>query len=976
MSSSRPRIPIVTLGAASAIAQTLAVREALATLGGNEAVIATVFGAWLLLTALGAQAGRLHGVVSHRTLAFGFLLYAVSLPLTLAAARGAVVLAPVGVDPGWSTIAPTSAAILAPACLLSGWLYAGLTRMPPQQSSQDPLGEAVLAARAYALDTFGSAAAGIALALLLLDRMLPFAIMGVATALALVAAATLLAGVSRILAASSAVFALLASTLLPLDLATLPWQVSGQRVLGVSMSPRGAIVVAERDGQTQLLLHRSAFMTSAPSSASEQIGLLSASLVDAPRDVLVVGVAPAFALRSLRSMGATRIDEVVGDPGIADQVRIHAPDAADPGVTVLGQDERAFVRSLPPQAYDLAIVCAPPPTSIGMGRLYSKELYAGLKRAIRPAGVVVVTMPGHASYANREQRMLHSAVAATLRSEFPAVLALPADVTLYVASSQLPDRSAVASAIAARLPPAAAGSTLVTPDWVRTTFTPERVADATRWSAAQVPPSTDCNPIVFQAALDVALSQLGDVDARALGSMVGAMVLLVLVWARPRVRPVAFAVGTTGFAGLALQLLLMIVYQAAVGALYRDVALIGAVFMGCTGVASWCLSSASFSKWKLVAADAAQAVAAIAAFASIGQMLASEAWVARGMVAGLAAVVGAATGSQIAFASRAPGAFPQATGAAVFGADLAGAAVAAAAIQALVVPALGLAGTAIMIAAVKLTSTIALALPPKRASSLAPRGALPLVALASVVFAAAFQATGNTLYAWTSSTAFSLIVLATIAIELAAGLQPSSWRDRMLVAERTLRTVSQRVGISPLRLISFLVLLPVAALPIARCYFRIPYLFCHSCPRPCTFGLVRPYVVTGALLCNVGDHRFCERVCPLGHVQQSIGRMRGRAGLRLGRAGAVARVALLVAVAVAYFAVRGASRSTAEADSVFAWAFSDAYVVSAATVTAALLLVAASFVVRRPFCDAVCPIGAVSDLVARAERTWVNRSRA
>jgi hypothetical protein len=73
MSSSRSRIPIVTLGAASAIAQTLVVREALATLGGNEAVIATVFGAWLLLTALGAQAGRLHGVVSHRTIAFGLL---------------------------------------------------------------------------------------------------------------------------------------------------------------------------------------------------------------------------------------------------------------------------------------------------------------------------------------------------------------------------------------------------------------------------------------------------------------------------------------------------------------------------------------------------------------------------------------------------------------------------------------------------------------------------------------------------------------------------------------------------------------------------------------------------------------------------------------------------------------------------------------------------------------------------------------
>jgi len=171
--------------------------------------------------------------------------------------------------------------------------------------------------------------------------------------------------------------------------------------------------------------------------------------------------------------------------------------------------------------------------------------------------------------------------------------------------------------------------------------------------------------------------------------------------------------------------------------------------------------------------------------------------------------------------------------------------------------------------------------------------------------------------------------------------------------------------------VSFLLLLPLAALPLARCYFRVPYIFCHVCLRPCTFGLLRPYVVTGALLANFGEQRFCERVCPLGLAQASAARMRLRGTKRLGVAAWLLRAVALLVVAALYPLIRGDHRSGKEGVGFFTWFFSNAYTVSAWAIGITAALLALSFVVQRPFCEGLCPIGAAGDLVHRAERRWL-----
>jgi polyferredoxin len=54
----------------------------------------------------------------------------------------------------------------------------------------------------------------------------------------------------------------------------------------------------------------------------------------------------------------------------------------------------------------------------------------------------------------------------------------------------------------------------------------------------------------------------------------------------------------------------------------------------------------------------------------------------------------------------------------------------------------------------------------------------------------------------------------------------------------------------------------------------------------------------------------------------------------------------------------------------FSFFFANSYAVSAWVLGVAGVLLAASFLVRRPFCEALCPIGAVADLAYRLEKRW------
>jgi hypothetical protein len=164
--------------------------------------------------------------------------------------------------------------------------------------------------------------------------------------------------------------------------------------------------------------------------------------------------------------------------------------------------------------------------------------------------------------------------------------------------------------------------------------------------------------------------------------------------------------------------------------------------------------------------------------------------------------------------------------------------------------------------------------------------------------------------------------------------------------------------------------------PIFRCYFRVPYLFCHVCPRKCIFGFVRPFLVPAALIMNLERRLWCYHACPIGTLSDCQARVTrgsrdGRPVLR------VVSVAVLGFTAVAYFKIMWdlEAQPTVEHDW-YTFFCRNAFAVSAVVILAAISLILLTSRLRRPFCEGLCPVGAFSDLLQRGERGLAGDSMA
>jgi spermidine synthase len=970
---------LALLGAWSAALQTLLAREYLAAFGGNEAVLAAMLGPWLVLGAAGALAAR---CVPNARPGVATAALALAGPLGAAAVLAARVLPrafPAGATPGLATAFGWATVLLALPCALSGLCFALLSRRPGA------------AGRAYLAESLGAGVAGALLALVVLGRVPAFSAVGGLVAIATLAAAI---GAPRRLAAGIGA----AGGALALALAALPvgsWALAVQaRHLAGAVelpSPSASVVVTRTRGSLNVFVDRRPVLSGIDRAAAEELAHVPLALSAAPRAVLVLGVPPPGVAAEMARHGVRAVDVVVPDPTLASLLeRDPAAGATSPGVRVrvLAADERRFLESRP-GAYDAILLLSGEPASARESRLLSVELFRRARAALRSGGLFAVVLPGHAQVASFESRRLASAVRATLSEAFGGaahVAFLPgaSNFTLARRGGAL-DASTAAREIPAVLAARGIRPVHLTAATLADTFSPRRLREAERWSSLPEPASRDLRPTVLRLALDRVLAEHGGASPAGLGALALALLLGGLVVLGPRSRPVELAVLTSGGAGLSSQLVLMLAVQIATGALVREVGLLLAGFMlgaagGAWAQARWALGRVG-RPWSdrrvVLACDLGQAALVTALALTLPSLVAAGGWARLGVFAGTV-LSGVLPGAQFAAAARTLGGRPETVGGTLWAADLSGAAIAALVTFTLAVPALGLPGTLFAVAAVKASSSVFLLLPAPRVTRdrLEPRrlGALLPLGLVGFVVLVTGERTHVPLYGFTFLPAYRIAAVSGLFVALFAAFEPQSLRDSMERLARRSSALRRRLGIGGERLVWFLLLLPVATFPLGRCYFTVPFLFCHVCPRPCGFGVVRPYAIPIALLANVHDHRFCERLCPLGTAQARCDGLAGRRARRLSGA-TILRLAALAFVAFAYFAAQADHHEGVQGEGLYSFFFRNAFAPATWTLVTAAGLLALSFFVRRPFCDALCPVGAVSSAVTGVDKL-VRRKRA
>lgn len=605
------------LGCHAMVVQMLLMREMLAAFSGNELTIGAAFGIWFLAISAGALVGR--AAARHwtskalRLLFSGALLTLALLPplLLYGLIRSKDLLGiPAYTNLPFTQLARLFLLVLGPVCVLQGVAFPCACRLASE-------GKRLGISRIYGLESLGSLAGGLAFGAAMAGGLATLAAALGASAIGFAAlAASLLTPWRRILAAALALVAGLIPVLYPdlVEKSALNWEAprwaaaSGRPVEVAARveSPYQRLTVILMGKQAVLYANsQPLFMFPDPVQSEPLIhGILARH--SGPLSVLLIGGNPADLGRALLAHPGCSVTYVETDPWIwrltADPAFVQASKGR---FRVAPFDPVWFARQSEAAAYDIILLMAPEPETVGLNRFYTAEFYRSLRRLLKADGFLWTSVEASEEL-QAETGLLAASVYRTLSREFPSVQVTYGARIAFFAS----DREAGVPMERAELAASAAAAGIHSSCFKPEQFLSDESLDpvkraATREALEAIPVAVNTlnHPVTHlfmllrwnrfsNSRMERLLWELASVQGLVLAEWVCAAMLIgalglisALLFFRGRRRQamvrgfLRMAIAVAGFTAMAFELILIFLSQSLFGYVYERLAFIVALFM-------------------------------------------------------------------------------------------------------------------------------------------------------------------------------------------------------------------------------------------------------------------------------------------------------------------------------------------------------------------------------------------------------------
>jgi len=568
---------VCCLGISSIVTQLVLMRELLCVLAGNEMILGIILGNWFLLTGLGAMLGRSSARLRRpvRVLVLAQLALAVvpvAAVVALRTLRNVVFVR--GGQIGVAQSVVSCFLLLLPYCLIAGYLLTLACALLSTRKDAAGIG------KVYFLDVLGDIAGGLLFTFVLMPMMGHFAILYVPAALNLASAvAVAAAGRRKLLTTVAAAVCLAAGALVAaVDLEELSTRIeyAGRDVRFRGHSPYGQLVVTASAGQYDFIENGVPLFSTLEPQRVEQTVHFALAQRPRARRVLLIGGGVSGTAAEILKYPVEAVDYVERDPLILEQGRLFAPGRLDdPRIRVHNTDGRLFVRRTAVR-YGVVIVDTPDPSTSQLNRFYTAEFFRQAKRVLEPDGVLAISLAGYENYVSDELADLIGSADRTLKTALARVLLLPGrQVTLLASDGELTED------VAGRIEQAGVDTLWVRRELLVGELSEDRLAALRAAVDASAPVNEDFSPVLYYYHLMWWISRF-KVRLGALAAVMAAGLLICLL----RIRPVTFAVFTTGLAASALQVVLLVGFQIVHGSLYQRIALLVTMFMAGLAVGS------------------------------------------------------------------------------------------------------------------------------------------------------------------------------------------------------------------------------------------------------------------------------------------------------------------------------------------------------------------------------------------------------
>ena len=636
-------VAVFLFGAYALCAQAVLLREAQVILFGSELSWGLVLAFWLAGIALGARVG---GMLARRAWTV-FAGAGVALPLVLVVAIALLRMARtlLGVGPG-EYVGPGEMTLITLAATLPVSFWIGLSF--PAASAlvadkcQTPSERARAVGRVYLVESAGSLVGGILFSFVLVDRVdavtLAFAGGSLLTAsIAAAAVASNQRGPARLLPAACAAIAVMfvvsgkAGTFNESSV-RLRWQsfAGGLELLQSTDTRYHNLAVGRLEDQFSLYANGVVAATWPNHTDLAIEAHLAACEAVRHKRILVLGRGAEGLLKELLRYKPETLDYVTLDPQLVAVIGSYLAEPDRAALAALGErvhfeDIRRYVnravatRQAP---YDFIFLAAAEPASTLEARLYSEEFFAALASILGNDGVLAFSLRGSAGYWGTAPTEYVASILEPLRRVFPDTLLTFGYPTRCFAAKRKGVLSDSGQELARRYEAAGVQSPYFDPLWFKGAsdlLESEKraaLADALAKGRAAMP-NTDDRPSAavyhmrFWLQTGAASHAGGEAPARQRPDVLGALLGLRMEWvmlaavaatflaggvglARGRSglarAALTWSVATTGFATMALEIVLLYTFQSLYGYVYGQVGLVIGVFMFGLVVGSWAMN--------------------------------------------------------------------------------------------------------------------------------------------------------------------------------------------------------------------------------------------------------------------------------------------------------------------------------------------------------------------------------------------------
>ncbi|MDD5005044.1 MAG: hypothetical protein PHS93_00890 [Candidatus Omnitrophica bacterium] len=329
-----------------------------------------------------------------------------------------------------------------------------------------------------------------------------------------------------------------------------------------------------------------------------------------PRNILVIGGGAGGPIAEILKYPVTHIDYAELDPLLIKMVRRYSTaltekEFNDSRLSIKITDGVKYIKTTT-QRYDIVFINLPPPATFQLNRFYTKEFFALAQNVFEDThSMLIFNLPGSLSYLSPELQKLNLSILNTLKSTFKFVKVIPGDANLYLACQS--DFSIDAKTFTERLNKTGISTRLLTPfhirerldrqwqDWFYTTLA----------KSAGVKNNTSFLPIglfyglsywdaLFSPYLSGFFKVVEKVNLKILllPVILLSVLFLLLSYLSSRLKrlSIPYAILTTGFLGLAYELIIIFTYQSFYGYVYHHIALLITAFMAGLTLGGWLLT--------------------------------------------------------------------------------------------------------------------------------------------------------------------------------------------------------------------------------------------------------------------------------------------------------------------------------------------------------------------------------------------------